>query len=383
MADGYQNARTYWEMYEGVIADGLTQRVRALDVTMQVGGHRAQAYPYFQVSIYGRENVNRPNLVTIFRENIDNTASWRTVKVRESIDHPDVRCIVLRVEAKEEGYDPPEVSTYERNYNDQYETADLPPWGVRITEVAVYGSALKRNLRADLIIADILSGDGFTYAGPAATWSPDQLAFSDLPKDRWEALDEMNGMLGWNYACWDGEEVEYALPRSGAVIPLSTADPRTTWNIDKNLDETFNEVRVQFTTRRGKKREIVEHADSSPLGIVRADTLQAPDSIMSATSASRFGRRYLAAHSKLQTYGTVSITGYDAARDGIDPLLVRPGDVLAITGPARGLNGRQEVTRVTLRPLDWTAEVQFGANSKRFDTWLARLAVGAKAIKRR
>jgi hypothetical protein len=53
------------------------------------------------------------------------------------------------------------------------------------------------------------------------------------------------------------------------------------------------------------------------------------------------------------------------------------------SGSAHGIGGTQEVTRVTLRPLDWTAEVQFGANSKRFDAWLARLAVGAKSIKRR
>ena len=54
-----------------------------------------------------------------------------------------------------------------------------------------------------------------------------------------------------------------------------------------------------------------------------------------------------------------------------------------MVGPAKFLSGTHEVTSVSLSPLDWSATVQFGTNSKRFDQWLARLAAGAKSIKRK
>jgi len=384
MANGFQNARTYWEMYEGLNAEDLSQRVHALDIWMDVGGTEALSHPYFQVSVYGRERIDTPNLVTIHREDIDGTTTWRPVHIRATVTEPNVRCIVLRVEAKVQDYTPPTISTEGKTYDDQYPTSDPPPWGVRVNEVALYGTSLGRDVRIHRILKHVVEAHGFDYSGPTdTTWQPDHLSFSDLPKDRWEAIDEVNGMLGWSYGCWDGTHIEFQRPLTGTVYPISTRDPRTTWHVERNIDETYNAVRVGFTNRRGKKREIIVHADDSPIGLTRADYLDAPDSIKAAKGAERFGTRYLNAHSKLQTYGSVSITGYDPARDDFDPLLLRPGDVLDISGPAALLHGRQEITNITLRPLDWTAEVQFGTNSKRFDLWLARLAQGTKKIKRR
>jgi hypothetical protein len=136
---------------------------------------------------------------------------------------------------------------------------------------------------------------------------------------------------------------------------------------------------VLYTNARGKPRELILHADESPIGMVRAETLAAPESIKSKAAATRFGERFLREHNKLQVTGSVTITGDDGV---VDPLLIRPGDVLEMSGPARGIGGEQEIKRVTLSPLEWSATCEFGNNSRRWDRWLARLAAGTK-IKRR
>jgi len=386
-AKGYQNARCYWEMYQGVTVadDSLHQRVFAFDIWLDIGGSKAADYPdSYQVSVYGRETVNGDNLVTFYRHNIDGTNRWRRVRVSKFVSHADCRTVVLRVEAKSETSAGASVPAGTRTYDDQCSTADPPPWGIRIHKFAVYGSPLKRDVRVHRVLNHILEGGGFDYSGPAVTdWEPDQLAFTEIPKDRLDAVDEVNGLLGWYYGCWNGHTVEFAKPKTGTLREVASDDPRTTWSIEQNLDETYNAVRVKFTNARGKLREVILQAEDSPLSITRADTLDAPESIKSLKAARRFGNRYLAAHKDLQTYGTLTITGYDPAVDSFDPLLVRPGDRLRMTGPARMLRGTHDITAVALNPLDWSASLQFGTNSRRFDIWLARLAVGAKSIKRR
>ena len=383
----YQNARVYWEMFEGVDEAGMDNLwIRAVDLDMSIGGWAAVDHgDYFQVSIYGRAYVDGANLVTIHQEPVTRpagAAKWRRVTLRHTNANANVRCIVVKVELIEESPAVPDPSGETFTYDDQYATADAPPWGIRIHSASIYGSQVGRNVRPDLIFTDILDNRGFTYSGPVGSWVADQLNFSDIPKDRQEGLDDVNGMVGWNYGCWDGTEVEFALPKAGTAWSVDAADPRTTWSVNESLDETYNAVRVTYTNAKGKAREVIVHADSEALRGVgtRADCIAAPESIKSLRAATRFGTRYLAAHAQRQVTGTLSITGDDGV---LDPLLVRPGDTVTMTGPAKFLSGTHEVTSVTLRPLDWTADIQFGSNSKRFDLWLARLAVGAKSIKRR
>jgi hypothetical protein len=390
MAETYQNARVYWELYGGIPPVGWEQQVQAFDMVLRVGGRRAHAYPYFDFALYGRANVNSPNLITFHRETVEvpENTHWRTVTISKTVTHPDVRCLVLKVEANQQDISDAEdpVGT-QLHYEDQYDSADDPPWGVRVKSVATYCSTLGRNVAAHRVLRHILEGAGFSYAGPSADWQPDQLAFSEIPKDRWEALDDINGMLGWDYFCWEGKEVEFSVPGTGDEVALAADDPRTSWRIEENLDEVYNAVRVQFTNAKGKPREVVVEATGSDIPIVRADVLTAPDSVKSKVGATNFGARYLRDHCKVQASGSVSVTGFNPTTDTVDPMTIRPGNLLSMSagasGSAHGIGGTQEVTRVTLRPLDWTAEVQFGANSKRFDAWLARLAVGAKSIKRR
>ena len=381
----YQNARVYWEMFDGVNDEGIGNLwVRAVDMVFDIGGWAALEHgDYFQVSVYGRRFIDSPNLVTMHQDPVSRpagTSKWKRVTLRHTNADTDVRCIVVKVELIVASPTPPDKSGETFTYDDQYDTADAPPWGLRIHSAAIYGSQVGRNVRPDLIFTDILDNPGFTYSGPTGTWRAEQLAFTDLPKDRQEGLDEVNAMLGWNYGCWDGSEVEFTLPASGTARTIDAADPRTTWSVTESLDETYNACRVQYTNKNGKAREVIVHHHTDALSFTRADTLQAPESIKSEKTAVRFGERYLQAHAKRQVAGSLSITGDDGV---LDPLLIRPGDTVTMTGPAKFLTGTHEVTSVTLRPLDWTADVQFGTNSKRFDLWLARLAVGAKSIKRR
>jgi hypothetical protein len=380
-----QNARAYWEMYGGVNPEGSSQYVHVIDMTVDIGGWAAAARgDDFQLSVYGRKYLGSKNLATLWRRPVSRPAGdaqWKRVRFVARNSDNDVRCIVARLELVADSFSPPDASGETFTYNDQYDTADAPPWGIRIKEAHVYGSSLHGDVRAHRVLEHILNGGGFDYSGPSVAWEPDQLCFTEIPKDRWEALDEVNDMLGWNYACWDGQTVEFSYPESGTARTIDARDPRTTWSVSESADETFNAVRVCYTNAKGKPREVVLHGDKSALyGLTRADTLTAPDSIKSRRAATRFGQRYLAIHEKRQVYGTVGIQGDDGVTD---PLLIRPGDTVKMTGPARFLSGTHEVTHVTLHPLDWSAEVQFGANSKRFDAWLARLAVGAKSIKRR
>jgi len=379
----FQNARVYWEMYGGVAPEGNDHHVQAINIDMDIGGWAADDYAYFQLSIYGRRSIDSPNLVTIHQEAITRPTGsnmWKNIHVGELVSDVNVRCVVVKVELIEETYIAPNGSEHPLSYDDVYMDADAPPWGIRIHSAKIYGSDLVRNVRPHRVLTDILDNAGFTYSGPSPDWMPDQLCFADVPKDRWDALDDVNGMLGWNYACWDGVEVEFAAPKAGTAHTISATDARTSWSVSESLDETYNHVRVCYTNAKGKPREVIVSGSTAAIGMLRADTLQAPDSIKSEKAAIRFGNRYLRSHETKQISGRVTISGYDGI---LDPLLIRPGDTVRMTGPARFLSGTHEVTRVTLHPLEWSADVEFGTNSKRFDTWLARLAAAAKSMKRR
>lgn len=308
------------------------------------------------------------------------TTYWHSVHVhKHDIDAHDVHCIVIKLEQISNTW------TYtiidpDKSYADQVDDVDPPPWGIKLTKAAIYASPLGRDVRLHRVFADILDHDNLNYSGGTVDWEPDQLAFIDIPKDRQDALDDVNGMLGYNYHCWNGTTVVFSAPSSGTAWEIDAGDPRTTWSIERGIDETYNCVRVCYTNAKGKPREVVLHHDETPLNFVRADTLQAPDSIKSQASAIRFGQRYLNNHYRVQVAGSVTITGDDGV---VDPLLIRPGDTIKMTGPARFIYSTHEVTRVTLRPLDWTADLEFGSNSKRFDRWLARLAAGGHVTKRR
>ncbi|HZL05801.1 MAG TPA: hypothetical protein VFE45_10360, partial [Coriobacteriia bacterium] len=128
------SARIYYPLFDGIDPEGQNQRIRALDMSLEIGGEKADLDTNYQVSIYGRRQVDTPNLITIFRKVVERAAGqpWVTVNVRRQIDHASVHCIVLKLEAILADFTPPADPAATYTYDDQAPTADPPPWGVRI-----------------------------------------------------------------------------------------------------------------------------------------------------------------------------------------------------------------------------------------------------------
>ena len=383
------NARVYWEMYGGLPIDNpsMNAHVVGLDLTMDIGGHRAMAgYYFYQVSTYARPTLDSLDETVLDRRDINpGSGLWKTVRINvpEAGIPIDTRCIVVKVEAKAAVHSVLAPDTSSKTYADQVGAADAPAWGIKIKTAKVWGCEyIGRNTRPSKIIEDITRLGGFTVDMPADTFTVNQMTFVDIPNDRWASLDAVNAMLGYDYACWDGHEIVFTEPGSGTLRQLAADDPGTRWNYEQNINETYNAVRVTYNDTKGRPREEVTLMDSAALGALdRADVVAAPDSMKSAESARKIGHRYLRDHNTAQTDGYVTVIG-DVGHD--DALLFRPGDMIQMTGPKTIGDGKpQKATRVTLHLTEWSSEIAFGANAKRFDQWLARLAAGAKTIKRR
>ena len=384
------NARIYWEMYNGLPIRNMQDDAHVIgcELTLDIGGHRAKAgYLYYQVSAYARPFLDSTDETKLWRRIVDTEPGqlWRTVHINvKEADIPiSTRCLVVKIESTAATHATLPADTSEKAYHDQVSTADPPPWGLKLLKAHVWGCEyIGRNTRPMKILEDITRLANYTVSGPPDTFTVNQMAFTEIPHDRWESLDAVNAMLGYDYACWDGHEIVFTKPGSGTVRRLAADDPGTIWSYEQNITETFNTVRVTYNDSKGRPREEVSERYSAALGSVkRADVVVAPDSMKSPQSARKIGVRYLDDHNDAQTDGSVTVVG-DVGHD--DALLFRPGDMIQMTGPKTIGDGRpQKATRVTLHLTDWSCEVAFGTNAKRFDQWLARLAAGAKSIKRR
>jgi len=377
------SARVYYPLFDGIDPEGQDQRIRALDMSLEIGGEKADLATNYQVSIYGRRVVDEPNLITIFRKVVERAAGqpWVPVNVSRKIDHASVHCIVLKLEAMATDFTPPADPSATHTYDDQATTADPPPWGVRIKEggTAVYASDLGRNVTVRGVIEDIVS-PYFTVTGANSTLQLDQLAFSDIPKSRLEALDDVNAMMGYCYSCWEEGELHLQAPDTGTHRVADVTDPRISFSFAENIDDTLSAVRVLYANKYGRARDVIEHLDSRALGsLVKADTIEAPDSVRSEKAARKVGQRYLRDHTDKSVSGSLHVEGESSSFG--DALLVRPGDRVTIAG-AGGVRHDLPVTAVTLHPLTWEADVQFDVAPAKFSRWLARVAAGAHARKR-
>src|SRR5665647_929441 len=65
------SARVYYPLFDGIDPEGQDQRIRALDMSLEIGGEKADLATNYQVSIYGRRQVDTPNLITIFRKVVE------------------------------------------------------------------------------------------------------------------------------------------------------------------------------------------------------------------------------------------------------------------------------------------------------------------------
>jgi hypothetical protein len=252
----------------------------------------------------------------------------------------------------------------------QPKTKPMPdPVGLTITAFNVNGPS-----SAGEVLGEICRWGGLRASGKISDSLP-ELYFKDLPKDGWDALDEVNAICGCDYFCWDGETVEFRTPGSGAKRTLQVDDPATVWSPETDLAETWNSVVVTYNNKAGLPREVTCGSGG------RRDVIAAPKSVTDAGSARAIGQAYLAAHTGAELNGRMTIYG---DQNHVDALLFRPGDMLTIQGPAKSIVTvkPQEVIHVSLRPLTWEAQLQFGVNSKRYDMLIARLMAGGSIARR-
>jgi hypothetical protein len=366
----------YWELYDGEIeydTNDIVQDIHSIDIVMDVGGWASMDYPQFQVSLYGRNYIDGPNMSFggngyIYRRLIHTLdGEWERVHIAKDLSSPDCRCLVLKVELIEETYTEPDGSEHVFAYADQYGDADKPPWGIRIHSASVWCTHWKRDVQLRNILETICLRGPLASSG-GSSFVPNQCAFTELPKDAFEALEEVNMMQDMNFFCWDGETVEFEPHKAGTTWDISHNDPCVTLEYGEDLDEVYSAVWVNYTNAKGKLRGVPVYGTAPPGVKRRTDALDAPESIKTEKAARKLGERYLAAHTAHKE-GTATIIGGGS----IDPLLIRPGDIIF----------GEEVQHVTLKPLEWSATVQFGVNSKKFDAWLARLVAGKAKPRRR
>lgn len=382
------SARVYYPMFDGVWS---SERIHDLVMDLEIGGAVAHLATNYQVSIYGREDIDAPNLATIFRTVVERPAgaTWVPLHVSRGgiedigVGEDDrVRCIVLKLEAMADDFTPP-ADPATKTYADQAGSADAPPWGVRVESASVYASSLGRNVTILRAIEDIVS-PFFTVTVVGAT-APldlelDQMSFAEVPKSRAEALDDVNAMVGYSYFCWEDGELVLQAPGAGTQRTADVTDPRISFSFAENIDDTYNGVRVKYQNPYGHERDAVAHMDSPVLGATdKGDTIDAPDSVRSYKGAMKVGLRYLRDHIDTSISGTLHVEGVSESFG--DALLARPGDLVTISG-AGGVRHDLQATGVTLNVLDWSSDVRFDVAPARFDLWLNKVAAGAHARKR-
>jgi len=366
------SARVYYPLFDGIDPEGQDQRIRALDMVLKIGGEKADLATNYQVSIYGRTHIDTPNLVTVFRRVVERAAGakWVTVPVSREIDHSSVHCIVLKLEEIAVDFTPPADPTATYTYDDQTSTADPPPWGVRLKSYSLYASDLLRDVTAPRVLAHIVEPYYPDATFPESTLQFDQMAFVELPRDRWDAVDDVIAMMGWDYQVWDGNQLEFVDPDDALPVSIPKDHPGVKWTNGPDESDARNAVRVKYTSVHGRPREVILHGTLKLGGDVMADTITAPDSVVSKAGAIRCGRRWLKAHGRVPNVGDITVTG-------IGPW----GDALKLR-PDNKRVGKEKISHIQLNPLDWTATLQFGVNVDSYEAWMARVAAGAHARKR-
>jgi len=226
-----------------------------------------------------------------------------------------------------------------------------------------------RDVTAPRVLAHIVEPYYPDATFPASSLQFDQIAFFELPRDRWDALDDVVAMMGWDYQVWDGNQLEFVDPDDATPVSIPKDHPGVKWTNGPDESDAFNAVRVLYTSAHGRPREIIRHGTLKLGGDVVADTITAPDSVVSLAGAERVASRWLKAHGRVPNVGDITVTGTGPWGDA---LKLRPDNARV---------GKEKISHVTLNPLDWSATLQFGVNVDSYEAWIARLAAGAHARK--
>lgn len=376
---GESAARVYYELFDGVQVAG--QEIRGLFLRIATGGQKAESwYDYWRYSVYGRTSLRAVGTQKLLRrawvrrygpfneygypEGMWPLWDWRSVYIPiAKTDH--IRCIVVKLECMQNHSTSGGVQGWDENGS----YGGSAPFAVVIKAATIYASDLLRNITAPRVLKHIASTEYPDATSASDATQYDQLAFTEIPADRWDAIDDVVAMNGWSYHVWDGDKLSFVNPDSAAKLSVPKDHAGVSYEHGPDESEAFNAVRVQYTNKNGRTREVILHGKLKLGGDVVADTVIAPDSVKSKAGALRVARRWLKARGKVPNVGDINVTGTGPWGDA---LKLRPGVDI----------GKSRITHVTLNPLEWKATLQFGVNVDSYEAWLARLAAGAKAKKR-
>jgi hypothetical protein len=342
----------------------------------------------FRFSLYGRERLDGPNIVLLWRAYIESDPDlWTQIDVACGTGDYRVRCLVLKLEVLRNYTAPPDDQgvIYATASGDQVSQVRPPPYGVRILESNIFASDLGTYNTPERVVADIVEPfwSGENFQGPAKdTFNIDQLVYDQLPKTRLDALQEVDALLDWDYEATK-DSFSYQPPitpadaRDDQLYSVSLADPHMSATITPAMDECCNGVRALYTDDGGRAQEVVLWGVSETLGArKKCKVLTLDSSIHSKKQARIAAQLYLNSHLEPTIAGAPKFVGSVPVASGEDRdcLLMRPGELVQITdAPLAYSRTQREISGVTLHPLTHEAEVELGAKSRRFDRWLARL----------
>ncbi len=388
------SCRAYYELAGGAPVDEV---VRLVELDVETGGWFVPDEPWFRLAVYSRETLDGPNLECLMSQLLlgpgpDPEQTFTRIPYLSLYPRHDmpVRCIVAKFEyvANVAGVfvDDSWLIAHPHAYDDQAGN-QYPPFGARIRAARVFAQLPARYsngrgvVRPVDAIRDIVSPVFSTVNGLGSVGlEVDQLDFRDIPKARLDALDDVDALLGYDYWSYEDDVLDFQAPDGGDVVKLPINDQRVSMHLSENIDQTFGAVRVKWTDRHGHPRETIANKDSATLGeLDKADCIDAPYSVKSAKSATRLGLVYLRDHVGPTVSDAVTVKGIIPGFG--DALLCRPGMRVKLVG-ASGISKALKVTRVTLHPLDWSADLQFDVSPWRFDRLLARLTDDVHSIRR-
>jgi len=383
------SARCYVELFDGLASD---DRITDALLKVEVGGYAAYSMGgSYDLVVLGRSRLNGADLVTLHTEPISlsveptegvRSSYWRTVTIDlEDIDADAVRCIVMKLRGEGTYYGPEPT----REREDQTELSDIPAWGFKLKESTIWASSLRRNVTPERVVEDIVSpywkGDRF-WCPDVSGVECDQLVFESIPFTRLDALQQVDSLLDWDYEATK-TRFTYRKPttlgaaRDDELYPVSLADPRFGTTITMAMDECFNGVRIAYSNKNERPKELIRWTESETLGDTqRAKVQEMPDQIRSKKQAGHAADLFLASHKEPPIAGAPTFVQSATVASGEDRdcLLMKPGELVIVNDAPRTYRRQErEISRVTLRPLEHKADVELGAKSRRFEKWLARL----------
>jgi len=263
---------------------------------------------------------------------------------------------------------------------------DYRPFGVDITKILVYGSALGDDVTPERVMMNlarpVTGGDIDKTDCDDTGYIIEQLCISE-PTTRRQVMDEVAATVDWNYGFEENRTFFFRRPFGAGDVPdsqlivVSSADPALReWDVRVDRRELCNRVVAYVRTKDGHANCYIASEPDGPLGThYQTKFLDLRD--RTANDAQQIVDAYLADHLWPRPTGTLVLTGPVHLADGstIEALHIRPGMMLQNVDTDFG---PQMIEHVTGRLAAREVTLTLGQRSSRFDRMLARQQLQAR-----